>query len=134
MENIIFTAYSTMFKYETTRSLVMACIYLSKVKHVFFSIESLIVSVQPYDHGVPAIFRWVLGYKDLGSSQGKQQFQSRIKTFCQGKFRLFYLAFRCKIQNKIKFMVENHVISLNGWKINYVLSQYHEFAHTPLRL
>lgn len=65
----------------TTKPYIVVANYTSVLDH--FIVDVVINNIVPYDHGVPAIFQWVLGYKDLGSSQGKQQFLSRIKTFCQ---------------------------------------------------
>lgn len=64
---------------KTSRPFIVVANYTSVLDH--FIIDVVINNIVPYDHDVPAIFWWVLGYKDLGSSQGKQQFQDKVKKF-----------------------------------------------------
>lgn len=64
---------------ESPKVLVANC--TSVLDHIV--IDVVVSHFMPYHGNVPKVFQYVLGYKDLTSTQGKQQFLENVKTFVQ---------------------------------------------------
>ncbi|XP_060607460.1 lipid droplet-regulating VLDL assembly factor AUP1 homolog [Ruditapes philippinarum] len=60
---------------------VLVANYTSVLDHIV--IDVVISHFVPYHSNVPKVFQWLLGYKDLTSPQGKQQFLENVKKFVQ---------------------------------------------------